>query len=162
MAISLPPARKARSGLLVLLVLYALTCAAHEGEFWPFSIYPMFSRAGHPWTRALVRGVERTPPPWETREIDALPGRPVALRDIGVFQNDLANYLARTPSWNEASVAGLASMFAADLEESNLIVYRVEGRIAGGSPRIRATPVLCLTANGAMLNPESGGRADAD
>ena len=164
MAIPLHPARKARAGLLLLLVLYAVTCAAHDGEFWPFSIYPMFSRAGHPWTRALVRDVEQLPgTPWAARGIDALPGRPVALRDIGVFQNDLANYLAKTPRWNAESVGGLASMFAAvDLEGRNLIVYRVVGRIAGGAPGVSATPVICLTADGALLNPELGGGADAD
>ena len=164
MAIPLHPAGTARSGLFLLLVLYAVTCAAHDGEFWPFSIYPMFSRAGHPWTRALVREVEQLPlSPWAARGIDALPGRPVALRDIGVFQNDLANYLAKTPRWNAESVGGLASMFAAvDLEESNLIVYQVVGRIASGSPRISAIPVLRLTADGALLNPDLRGGADAD
>ena len=112
---------------------------------------------------ARPRGGELPGSPWATREIDALPGRPVALRDIGVFQNDLANYTAKTPRWNEESVGGLASMFAAvDLEGSNLIVYRVEGRIAGGTPRISTAPILDLTAHGALLNPELGGRADAD
>lgn len=164
MVSSFHPAGRARAGLLLLLALYAMTCAAHDGEFWPFSIYPMFSRAGHPWTRALVREVEQLPGSlWATREIDALPGRPVALRDIGVFQNDLANYLAKTPRWNAESVGGLASMFAAvDLEGSNLIVYRVEGRIVGGATGVSATPVICLAAVGALLNPELGGGADAD
>lgn len=38
-----------------VLVVYALLVATHLGEFWPFSIYPMFSQAGTPWTRAVVR-----------------------------------------------------------------------------------------------------------
>ena len=164
MAISLHVPRRARCALLLLLGLYVLTCAAHAGEFWPFSIYPMFSRAGHPWTRALVREVEQVPDSlWAAREISALPGRQVALRDIGVFQNDLANYTAKTARWNQASVEGLASMFAAvDLGGRDLILYRVDGGIAGRHPQVSATPILCLTADGARLNPALGGGYDAD
>lgn len=37
------------------LVVYGLLVAIHLGEFWPFSIYPMFSQTGNPWTGAAER-----------------------------------------------------------------------------------------------------------
>ena len=44
---------------------------SHEGEFWPFSIYPMFSQAGNPWTRAMVLDVTTTPDAelWEKQSL---------------------------------------------------------------------------------------------
>jgi hypothetical protein len=45
----------------IILLIYAVLVASHEGEFWPFSIYPMFSQAGNPWTRAMVIDVTDLP-----------------------------------------------------------------------------------------------------
>ena len=42
---------------LISFIIYGALVATHEGEYWPFSIYPMFSKAGNPWTRAIVRDV---------------------------------------------------------------------------------------------------------
>lgn len=38
----------------VLLIAGGVLMGFHKGEFWPYSIYPMFSKAGQPWTRAAV------------------------------------------------------------------------------------------------------------
>ena len=41
-------AKKAGCLLVSLFMLQTLLVSTHLGEFWPFSIYPMFSRGGHP------------------------------------------------------------------------------------------------------------------
>ena len=58
--------RKALRITLGTLIVYALLVATHLGEFWPFSIYPMFSQAGNPWSRAVVREM---PPGTDSRGI---------------------------------------------------------------------------------------------
>src|SRR5690625_1138715 len=50
-------ASKALKILGVLFLVHAILVSTHEGEFWPFSIYPMFSQAGNPWARAMVLDV---------------------------------------------------------------------------------------------------------
>ena len=41
-----------------LFLLSTVLVASHKGEFWPFSIYPMFSQAGNSWSRALLIEIE--------------------------------------------------------------------------------------------------------
>ena len=53
------PGHVRRNGRDVRLLLGAFwisgaLLATNLGEFWPFSIYPMFSKAGGEWTRAVV------------------------------------------------------------------------------------------------------------
>ena len=59
----------------------------HElGEFWPFSIYPMFSQGGRPWVRSLVREVTDASDPqlWRPRIVDELPGAPYVMDTRGI------------------------------------------------------------------------------
>ena len=53
--------RKGMKIIGITLLIYALLVAPHEGEFWPLSIYPMFSQAGNPWSRAMVLDVTDQP-----------------------------------------------------------------------------------------------------
>lgn len=93
--------KKSTRYLLSVVVVYALLVASHQGEFWPFSIYPMFSQAGKPWSRAIMRDMSSTPENkrWETTTLDNLHGVPVSLREYGVDQIDYANYVSKTTDW---------------------------------------------------------------
>ena len=76
---------KARTTMWSVIFVYALTVAVNLGEFWPFSIYPMFSQAGNPWSRSVVREV----PPgdtlsWDTTALADIPGQPYGVRSGGV------------------------------------------------------------------------------
>ena len=149
-------ARAARV-LGLTLAVYALLAAANEGEFWPASIYPMFSVAGRPWTRALVRDVAAVPDStrWRVTDLDGLPGRPVVLPDIGIDPIDFANFVSKTRTWDEDRVGGLRSLFTEDLLRSRqLMVCKVRGRLAAGdSVVVEATPFLLLTGEGTVRNP---------
>ena len=144
-------ARAARV-LALTLAVYVLLVAANEGEFWPASIYPMFSVAGRPWTRALVRDVAALPDSarWRVTDLDGLPGRPVVLPDIGID-----NFLSKTRTWDEDRVGGLRSLFTEDLLRSRqLMVYKVRGRLAADdSVVVEATPFLLLSGDGTARNP---------
>jgi len=102
--------------LLGTFVLYGVLVATHKGEFWPFSIFPMFSQAGGEWSRAVVREVarEEAPTDWEPLLRTELPGEPLALTDYGL-RHDLANFIARTERWDEGRVQGLRRMLAEPL-----------------------------------------------
>lgn len=128
----------------------------HElGEFWPFSIYPMFSRGGHPWIRSLVREVDSPDAPqlWRTRTFDDLPGAPYALNDSGINQNDIANYIAKAPTWNARRVAGIRSVFEDDLTQKTLMIYRVEGSIDGDDVSVAFVPFLLMAPDTTYFNP---------
>ena len=151
---------KARASrvLALSLAVYVLLVAANEGEFWPASIYPMFSIAGRPWTRALTRDVEAVPDSarWRVTDLDGLPGRPVVLPEIGIDPIDFANFLSKTKSWDEDRVGGLRSLFTEDLlRPRQLMVYKVRGHLAeGDSVVVEATPFLLLSGGGTARNPD--------
>ncbi len=128
----------------------------HElGEFWPFSIYPMFSRGGHPWVRSHMREIDDTADPqlWRVRTIDELPGRPYALNPRGINQNDIANYIAKARSWDAQRVDGIRSVFEEDLRQKNLLLYRVDGTLAGDSVSVAFTPFLLMAPDTTYFNP---------
>lgn len=144
---------------MIVLALYVVLVATHRGEFWPASIYPMFSRAGRPWTRALVRELDAVPSlaaedAWQGRTLDELPGRPFALVPRGIGQNDVANFISKTEVWDDARVAGLRSLFAPHLTDRPLLFYAVRGHLdARAEMRIECTPMLLLTKDRADLAP---------
>lgn len=145
-----------------VFVLYALLTATHEGEFWPFSIYPMFSQAGNPWTRAVVREVPTDDPAaidWTAASLDRMPGEAFPLERYGIFQNDLANYVSKSTSWDEAHLKGVRAMFEGHFpDEGGLLVMRVRGALtegaAGDSVAITAEPFLFISADTSLASPQ--------
>lgn len=151
--------RYKRAGCVLLLSLaaYGLLVGVNEGEFWPFSIYPMFSKGGIPWSRAVVRDVSNEPIlSWSSVHVSDLPGEPYPLLEHGVDPIDLANFVSKSRLWDEARVSGLRRMFDQhDLNERRLLVMRVNGRITpADSVVVEFVPYVHLTRDGSTLNDE--------
>lgn len=128
----------------------------HElGEFWPFSIYPMFSRGAHPWVRSLVREVPGPDAPnlWAPRSIDDLPGTPYALGDVGIVQNDISNFISKTRTWSDRRIAGFRRVFGDELENKHLLIMRADGSITGDSVSVVFTPFLLMAPDTTYFNP---------
>ena len=129
----------------------------HElGEFWPFSIYPMFSQGGNPWVRTHMREVPDLADPdlWHNRSFDDLLGTPYALGPRGINQNDIANFISKTRTWNERRVAGIRSVFEGDLQQKNLLIYRADGSITDGNVSVVFTPFLLMASDTTYFNPD--------
>ena len=141
------------------LVIYALLVASHRGEFWPFSIYPMFSQAGNPWSRSLVRELpsETDHPeeiPWASVTLEEVPGAPYPLAPRSISQNDVANYVSKTETWSQERIRGLRSIFAKNRTLSSpLLIMRVRGELVADSVVIRATPVIAMMPDTTYVNP---------
>lgn len=140
------------------LLVYALLVSTHLGEFWPFSIYPMFSKAGQPWTRVVVRTLsaeEARELSWEPTAMDRLPGDAFPLVPHGISQNDVANYVSKTTTWTSERIEGFLSLFRRHRADERLLVVRVQGRLAAGRDAVEvvATPYLFMHADSIQLNP---------
>jgi hypothetical protein len=135
-------ARRTLKALGVVAACYVALIATHGGEFWPFSVYPMFASAGKPWQRALVRVMDGAPLTSATAyTLDALPGTALPLREHGVPQNDLSSLVQRAERWSDAEVATLGAMFGGLPCRAPLVVLRVRGSLEAGVLRELATPV---------------------
>lgn len=153
---------KARTTIWSVLFVYALTVAVNLGEFWPFSIYPMFSQAGNPWSRSMVREVAADDSlSWDVIPLADVPGLPYGVRSGGVDPIDLANFVSKTEVWDQDRVAALSLMLLADppREPLRLMVYRVRARLTEeDSVAITATPYVLvgtdLVPDVSHLNPE--------
>jgi len=149
-----------------VLVVYALLVATHLGEFWPFSIYPMFSQAGNPWTRAIVRELPSQSDPdtlsWEAVSLQNLPGNPYPVDPEGINQNDVANYVSKTDRWTEERIQGLRSLFTKGRAlASPLLVFRVRGKLEADTVSVTATPVLLFEPGTTRLHPSPPARTIA-
>lgn len=125
-------ARRAWRASAVLLCVYAALVATHEGEFWPFSIYPMFSEGGKPWVRTVVYEVEPRAVAgmsWQPQPRESLPGVPFAAREHGIEVIDLAKYISMTQGWDAARVEGLRRMLGEAARGRTLVFHRVAGRL---------------------------------
>lgn len=152
-----PALRRAGRFLLGTLLVFALLVATHRGEFWPFSIYPMFSQAGDPWSRAVVRDLssDTSSLQWEAMSLNDVPGRPFALRPNGVNNIDLANFVSKTERWTPKRREGLRSLFRSHLPDHDLLVMRVNGRmVEGDSIEVEFVPYVHMTSDSTVLHPK--------
>lgn len=142
-----------------ILIVYALLVATHRGEFWPFSIYPMFSQAGNPWTRSVVRTLpDGETPSWEATSLQNLPGNPFPLQKRGVNQNDVSNYVSKTDEWTSQRVKGLRRVFASTYDFSRpLLVIKARGELVDDSVAVTATPLILYTSDSTHLHPSIKG-----
>lgn len=138
--------KKAKKAIWAVLLICALTVVTHLGEFWPFSIYPMFSQAGNPWSRSLVREVAPDDSiSWRTVPLDSLPGVPYGVASGGVDAIDLANFVSKIKTWDTDRVAALKLMLLADPPKTplDLLVFRVRATLTeSDSVAILATPYV--------------------
>ena len=150
-------AKKARTIGAVVLVVYAGTVATNLGEFWPFSIYPMFSQGGNDWSRSLVREFpEGDSISWEATGLKDLPGAPFSVKAMGVDPIDLANFVSKTTTWDSVRVAALRNQFfGSDTPSYQIVVYRVRGELTDDHEvLVAATPYVLLSPSGDRVNPE--------
>jgi hypothetical protein len=143
----------------IMLLTGGVLVATHAGEFWPFSIYPMFSRAGRPWERSLVRRVDRAADSeiWAPRELETVIGQPLALAPLDIPQNDMTKLVKLTKHWDEARIGVLRGMFEEPLSRGErLLLYRIRGDLdAEGHGRTLATPFLLMEPDGTTrFNPQ--------
>lgn len=142
----------------VSLGVIGILLATHLGEFWPFSIYPMFSQAGKTWTRSLIKDVthESAEKIWEVHmDVDHLPGDNFAITTVGINQNDVANYLQKAGRWTDRTVGGMRRLFEEELPYRDLLLYRVQGGYGpdGKTIQIKYTPFMLMKADTTIINP---------
>lgn len=149
--------RQAVRVLAGLFIIYGTLVATHEGEFWPFSIFPMFSTAGQPWVRAIVHEL---PPDleddavWQPGTPEELPGKVVPLVEHGLFQNDLANYVSKTPTWTPERLEGIRAMFEGRIaSDERMMIYYVRGELQPDGVDVRAWPLILLSGSEVELVP---------
>lgn len=150
----------AKRGLKVIgitLIIYAILVAPHEGEFWPFSVYPMFSQAGNPWTRAIVLDVTDMDANvmWMEHSLEDRKAGVVPVRSYGVDQIDFSNFISKTQNWTDSRRSALHSMFGGNrIGDRQWMVSKVRGEMSGtDSVAIRITPFIKLTSDSTFLNP---------
>ncbi len=131
--------------------------ATHEGEFWPFSIYPMFSQAGNPWSRGLVEEVQDTTREdlWDIKPLHEVEDRVLTLKDYGIHEIDFANYISKTKVWDEEKINGLRSTFQIDKYPGKMwMATRVTGYLTeDDSVVIETIPMFLFTADTTIKNP---------
>jgi hypothetical protein len=152
--------RSTRRALLAAgatLLVYTVSVATHEGEFWPFSIFPMFSGAGKPWRRALmleVPDLDQTPG-WGPWTLDQLPGKPFPTHAADVSTNDLSKFVQLTQKWSDERTRALRKLYASALEQGrNLLLLRADGKKSSeGALSIALTGLVRLNNDATIVNP---------
>lgn len=142
----------------IILLVYAALVATHKGEFWPFSIYPMFSQAGNPWTRAVVLDVTNMPDEeiWNQQRLSELSAKAVPIGDYGVDQIDFSNFMSKTTNWTENRRNALRSMFGPENIGSNRwMASKAQGKLVeDDSVVVIIQPFLMITADSVYMNPQ--------
>lgn len=144
--------------LFWVMLVNILLVASHEGEFWPFSIFPMFSQAGNEWSRGVVEQVNDSTRAdlWQTKSIKEIEGRILPLKDYGIHEIDFANYITKTKVWNEKRLNGMRSTFQIDQYPGEMwLATKVQGYMnEEDSVVIEAIPMFLFTADTTIKNPK--------
>ncbi len=150
----------AKRGLKIIgitLLIYTVLVASHEGEFWPFSIYPMFSQAGNPWTRAMVIDVtdRDANEMWEVHALDDRTADVVSVGYYNVDQIDFSNFVSKTENWTGSRRNALIGMFGSNvIGDRQWMVSKVKGELIGAdSIAIRIIPFIKISSGATELNP---------
>ncbi len=118
----------------------------------------MFSQAGNPWVRAVVRDVsdaEAVAISWEPASRDELLGAPFAVEPTGINQNDVANFVSKSRDWTPRRTEALRKLFHTNLAERTLLIYRVTGELGENrSISVRYEPYIVMTPDTTILHPE--------
>lgn len=143
--------------LIVTLIINALLVATHEGEFWPFSIFPMFSQAGNPWSRAVVQQVDSVSDTtiWNTKPLSEIENRVISLDSIGVDAIDFANFVSKTKNWNQKRVQALRDLVDINEHpEAKWMATQVKGSMVDDdSVVVEAIPLILVTKDTTYYNP---------
>lgn len=143
--------------LIGAFLVNAILVATHKGEFWPFSIFPMFSQAGNPWSRGVVERVENPDRPdlWETKPLQSISGRIVPLSEHDVDNIDYANFISKTEDWNAKRIQALRDMFRIEQKKNEMwLATRVRGHLTeSDSVVVEAIPMFLFTPDTTYKNP---------
>ena len=142
---------------LLTFLISGILLATHKGEYWPFSIYPMFSKAGNPWTRAIITDVSSIDETelWRTTSLTEIQGIVVEIEDAGVDQIDFSNFVSKTKDWNSVRVQALRTMIGEhNFEREDWMVFKVHGKLVGNdSVNVESTPYLLFRSDTTIFNP---------
>lgn len=141
----------------VILLVFTVTVATHEGEFWPFSIYPMFSQSGHPWTRAMILDVSDLDENqiWDTHALGDKIGPAVPVGRYGVDQIDFSNFITKTDNWTDSRRNALITMFGSEqIGTQQWMITKVRGELRGrDSVVVQIQPFLLMSRDDVIMNP---------
>ena len=144
--------------LLAALALNVLLVATHEGEFWPFSIFPMFSQAGNPWSRGVLERIENKTDTtiWNTKPVSEIEHRIVSLDSIGVDAIDYANFVSKTEDWNHKRISALRDLLnIGEYPNARWMATRVNGYLTeNDSVIVEAIPLFLFTQDTTFKNPK--------
>lgn len=145
---------------MILLTLYLFLIGTHEGEFWPFSKFPMFSKTGRTWRRALVREIDGpvSSVVWDEVSEDQLPGRSFALGPYRINQDDLSAFLQSVHEgrFTDEQVTALKTIFRRTRRSKRLVLYVVRGTLGKHKHGVKISfrPLAVLDRDGLHARPE--------
>lgn len=142
-----------------LFLLSTILVASHDGEFWPFSIYPMFSQAGNTWNRALLMEVspEDTTDIWTEKSIGSIDQqRIVSVKDLGVDQIDYSNFISKTEIWTAGRISALRKQFPDHvLQGKKVVAAKATGTLVDhDSVAVVITPMFLIDSDTIRVNPK--------
>lgn len=143
--------------LASVFIINILLVSFHKGEFWPFSIFPMFSQAGKPWSRGVVEQVQDTTRGdlWQTKPLSEIRERVVPLQKYGIDEIDYANFISKTQNWDEKRIQGLRDLLKFEEHPGDLwMATRVTGRLTGNdSVVVEIIPMFLFSGDTTYKNP---------
>lgn len=149
--------RSYKTLLIVTFLINAVLVSTHKGEFWPFSIFPMFSQAGNPWSRGVVIQVEDPNKDliWENKTLEEIKQDAVSLEQNGIDNIDYANFISKTKNWDSQRVRALRDLFEIDRHNRSWMAMRVRGYLTEtDSVVVEAIPMFIFTPDTTMRNPK--------
>lgn len=143
--------------LVTVLLINIILVSTHKGEFYPFSIFPMFSQAGKQWSRGLVEQVSDTSRAnlWHTKPLEEIEDRVVAFEKYGIHEIDFANYISKTKHWDKDRIEGLKQPLKFEEHPDEMwMATRVTGYLTeNDSVVVKAIPMFLFTKDTTFKNP---------
>ncbi len=147
-----------RACIIATLVIYGALVATHEGEFWPFSTYQMFSQGGLPWDKPVL--LELDAEACKTSEFSSLEELNefgVALNPYGIDHRDFSNFARHLSNPGEEELLALRSLLQPVIDgNEGLCITAIYAETSGSDINLTFTPAMYLSRDETILLREAG------
>ena len=156
--------RRTAAVLIAVLAVYAGLVLTHRGEYWPFSVFPMFSTFRQTWSTPVVREIPGTAGAdvWRATGLDLLPGTVFSLDTYGVNLHELRSLFLSNEAWEPQEILSLRSLIGeANIRGRHLLVIDVRGKVDQDERvSVEGVPLAIFSENDTRMNPALEGRSE--
>lgn len=144
---------------IALVLAYGALVLTHRGEFWPFSVFPMYSRGMDSWSRPILLTLPEGEVNWDDVTLETLPGEVLSMFEPGIQRIELREAFDETEEWDPEGIQGLRALIGEEnIRGRHVLLVEARGTLVPEEGvHTVVVPMAVFTSDATMFNPRHYG-----